>query len=75
MDLASLSRFYKNLPKGAAPPPPPAKGLLGRYRAKYLDDQNASAAPILHVMLFVGLVGYYMDYQKHLKFHKHAQHH
>ena len=35
--------FYTKLPKGPAPASKPS-GLLGRYKARYFDGKNASAA-------------------------------
>ncbi|KAJ1656904.1 ATP synthase f chain, mitochondrial precursor [Dispira simplex] len=58
---------YKRMPKGNAETQAAApKGLWGRYRAKYVDGDNASFAPIVHIILVVGLFGYTNEYLGHL---------
>ncbi|KAK6512075.1 ATP synthase f chain, mitochondrial precursor [Arthrobotrys musiformis] len=41
--MARLVELYTKLPKGPAPKIE-GKGLIGRYKAKYFDGENASAA-------------------------------
>ncbi|KAF3080523.1 ATP synthase f chain, mitochondrial precursor, variant 2 [Orbilia oligospora] len=41
--MARLVELYTKLPKGPAPKIQ-GKGLIGRYKAKYFDGENASAA-------------------------------
>ncbi|EGX53885.1 ATP synthase f chain, mitochondrial precursor [Orbilia oligospora] len=71
--MARLVELYTKLPKGPAPKIQ-GKGLIGRYKAKYFDGENASAAPLLHI--FVGLIafGYAQNYYYHLRHHKNNAH-
>ncbi|KAI7874965.1 hypothetical protein K492DRAFT_232373 [Lichtheimia hyalospora FSU 10163] len=72
--LAQLVAFYKNLPKGAVEPAKPS-GLWGRYKARYIDGDNASVTPLLHLIFGVFVAGYSIDYHFHLKHHKNVEHH
>ncbi|KAI9311400.1 mitochondrial F1-F0 ATP synthase subunit F of fungi-domain-containing protein [Dichotomocladium elegans] len=72
--LASLVSFYKNLPKGTVEAPKPT-GLFGRYKARYIDGDNASVTPLLHLIFGVFVIGYSIDYHFHLKHHKNVEHH
>ncbi|CDH50536.1 hypothetical protein RO3G_01118 [Lichtheimia corymbifera JMRC:FSU:9682] len=72
--LAQLVAFYKNLPKGTAEPAKPS-GLWGRYKARYIDGENASVTPLLHLIFGVFVAGYTIDYHFHLKHHKNVEHH
>ncbi|KAJ7633607.1 mitochondrial F1-F0 ATP synthase subunit F of fungi-domain-containing protein [Mycena polygramma] len=67
--LAPLVAFYYKLPKGPAPTPA-FRGL----KARYFSGKNASAAPVLWLIGGLFLVGYTLDYQLHLKHHKHNAH-
>ncbi|GAA5874487.1 hypothetical protein JCM5296_001551 [Sporobolomyces johnsonii] len=62
--------FYSKLPKGAAPKKSVGLNPLARYKARYFDGENASAAPFLHIIGGLFLVGYTIDYNMHLKHHK-----
>ncbi|OZJ02748.1 hypothetical protein BZG36_03348 [Bifiguratus adelaidae] len=76
-DAARMKRvvnFYQKLPKGNAQPPQ-ARGLWGRYKARYFDGDNASRTPLIHLLLLVGGVAYAIDYNFHLKHHKNVEHH
>ncbi|KAL6860604.1 ATP synthase f chain, mitochondrial precursor [Amphichorda felina] len=64
--------FYEKLPRGAAPEIK-AKGLLGRYQAKYFG-KNASVTPIIHFLVFLIGVGYAQNYYFHLRHHKNNAH-
>ncbi|KAL3426039.1 mitochondrial f1f0 atp synthase subunit f [Phlyctema vagabunda] len=65
--------FYEKLPRGAAPEIK-AKGLAGRYRARYFSGENASGAPIVHVVAGVLIIGYAQNYYFHLRHHKNNAH-
>ncbi|RKP37008.1 mitochondrial F1-F0 ATP synthase subunit F of fungi-domain-containing protein, partial [Dimargaris cristalligena] len=56
---------YQRFPKGPAPTPAPS-GLWGRYRAKYVDGKNSSIAPLVHMLVVIGLFGYTNEYLGHL---------
>jgi len=76
-DAARMSRvvdFYKRIPKGPASFPKP-RGLVDRYKARYFDGDNASATPLIHVLLLIGGISYAIDYHFHLKHHKNVEHH
>ncbi|CAM0136885.1 ATP synthase f chain, mitochondrial precursor [Umbelopsis sp. WA50703] len=72
--MGELVSFYKNLPKGQATPVKPS-GLIGRYKAKYFDGENASATPVVHAIFLIGGISYAIDYHFHLKHHKNVEHH
>ncbi|CEI95039.1 hypothetical protein RMCBS344292_09240 [Rhizopus microsporus] len=69
---ASITRL--TLPKGAVEAPKPS-GPWGRYKARYIDGDNASVTPLLHLIFGVFVVGYTIDYHFHLKHHKNVEHH
>ncbi|CAO3600694.1 unnamed protein product [Absidia cylindrospora] len=48
--MTELVSFYKNLPKGAANVAKPS-GPWGRYKARYIDGDNASITPFLHSLV------------------------
>ncbi|BGP18217.1 hypothetical protein JCM10213_007844 [Rhodosporidiobolus nylandii] len=62
--------FYSALPKGPAPQKKVGLSPFARYKARYFDGENASAAPFLHVIGGMFLIGYTIDYNMHLKHHK-----
>ncbi|GAA5872758.1 hypothetical protein JCM8547_006334 [Rhodosporidiobolus lusitaniae] len=62
--------FYSALPKGAAPAKKVGVSPFAQYKARYFDGPNASAAPFLHAIVGLFLVGYTIDYNMHLKHHK-----
>ncbi|KAJ1916113.1 ATP synthase f chain, mitochondrial precursor [Tieghemiomyces parasiticus] len=68
-DAAHMERVvgvYQRMPKGPAVTEAP-KGLVGRYRAKYVDGENSSIAPLFHVIAIIGLFGYTNEYLGHLR--------
>ncbi|AAS51429.2 ACR203Wp [Eremothecium gossypii ATCC 10895] len=67
--IANVVELYKALPQGPAPVRQ-ATGMIGKYRAKYFDGDNASGKPIVHFAIFVLCLGYSMDYYFHLRHHK-----
>ncbi|RFU26859.1 hypothetical protein B7463_g9477, partial [Scytalidium lignicola] len=74
-DAARMQRvvsFYEKLPRGAAPEVK-AKGLMGRYQARYFG-KNSSVAPIIHVIGVLVLLGYAQNYYFHLRHHKNNAH-
>ncbi|KAL5349248.1 ATP synthase f chain, mitochondrial precursor [Pseudogymnoascus australis] len=74
-DAARMQRvvsFYEKLPRGAAPEAK-AKGIWGRYQAKYFG-KNPSGAPIVHVIIAVIAIGYAQNYYFHLRHHKNNAH-
>ncbi|ELR09183.1 F-type H+transporting ATPase subunit F [Pseudogymnoascus destructans 20631-21] len=74
-DAARMQRvvsFYEKLPRGAAPEVK-AKGIWGRYQAKYFG-KNPSGAPIVHVIIAVIAIGYAQNYYFHLRHHKNNAH-
>ncbi|KAE9371812.1 mitochondrial F1F0 ATP synthase-like protein subunit F [Stipitochalara longipes BDJ] len=74
-DAARMQRvvsFYEKLPRGAAPEVK-AKGLLGRYQARYFG-KNPSGAPIIHAIVFLVGIGYAQNYYFHLRHHKNNAH-
>ncbi|KFX93785.1 hypothetical protein V495_03724 [Pseudogymnoascus sp. VKM F-4514 (FW-929)] len=74
-DAARMQRvvsFYEKLPRGAAPEVK-AKGIWGRYQAKYFG-KNPSGAPIVHVIVAVIAIGYAQNYYFHLRHHKNNAH-
>ncbi|KAI7898067.1 mitochondrial F1-F0 ATP synthase subunit F of fungi-domain-containing protein [Cokeromyces recurvatus] len=72
--IGQLVNFYKKLPKGNMEAPKPS-GPWGRYKARYIDGENASVTPLLHLIFGVFVIGYTIDYQFHLKHHKNVEHH
>ncbi|SAL96540.1 hypothetical protein [Absidia glauca] len=72
--MTQLVSFYKNLPKGAAAVSKPS-GPWGRYKARYIDGDNASITPFLHLLGLIFVTGYSIDYHFHLKHHKNVEHH
>ncbi|RUS17146.1 mitochondrial F1-F0 ATP synthase subunit F of fungi-domain-containing protein, partial [Endogone sp. FLAS-F59071] len=72
--LRNMVDLYKRLPKGAAERPRP-RGLIGRYKARYFDGENASPAPLIHAIIGVIGISYAIDYHFHLKHHKSVEHH
>ncbi|KAJ8292724.1 Importin-13 [Rhodotorula toruloides] len=68
--MAKVVEFYSALPKGPAPKKRVGASPLARYKARYFDGPNASAAPFLHVIGGLFLLGYTIDYNMHLKHHK-----
>ncbi|KAI9262183.1 mitochondrial F1-F0 ATP synthase subunit F of fungi-domain-containing protein [Phascolomyces articulosus] len=72
--IGQLVNFYKQLPKGTVEAPKPS-GLFGRYKAKYIDGDNASVTPLIHLIFGVFVAGYTIDYHFHLKHHKNVEHH
>ncbi|KAL6719133.1 ATP synthase f chain, mitochondrial precursor [Lecanora helva] len=67
-DAARMQRvvsFYEKLPRGPAAEAQ-AKGLLGRYQARYFG-KNPSSAPIIHVIGFLLILGYGNNYYFHLR--------
>jgi F-type H+-transporting ATPase subunit f len=66
--LAPLVNFYSKLPKG--PSPSTTRGIKGRF----FNGKNASAKPLLATILVILGLGYTIDYQMHLKHHKHHAH-
>ncbi|KAK9469187.1 ATP synthase subunit F, mitochondrial [Lipomyces arxii] len=69
--LTSVVGFYKGLPRGPAPAIV-RRGPLGKYAARYFDGDNASGVPLVHLIFVVWLISYTLDYQLHLKHHKHS---
>ncbi|WFD36553.1 ATP synthase f chain, mitochondrial precursor [Malassezia cuniculi] len=65
----AVVNFYKSLPKG----PAPEKRAVG-IKAKYFDGKNASGKPILATIGALLLIGYTIEYNGHLKYHKNAHH-
>ncbi|KAL7341433.1 mitochondrial F1-F0 ATP synthase subunit F of fungi-domain-containing protein [Rhodotorula toruloides] len=72
--MAKVVEFYSALPKGPAPKKRVGASPLARYKARYFDGPNASAAPFLHVIGGLFLLGYTIDYNMHLKHHKNNHH-
>ncbi|PRQ71825.1 Mitochondrial F1-F0 ATP synthase subunit F of fungi-domain containing protein, partial [Rhodotorula toruloides] len=68
--MAKVVEFYSALPKGPAPKKRVGASPFARYKARYFDGPNASAAPFLHVIGGLFLLGYTIDYNMHLKHHK-----
>ncbi|AMD21255.1 HEL025Wp [Eremothecium sinecaudum] len=67
--IANVVEFYKTLPTGPAPARKPSN-LFAKYRTKYFEGDNASAKPLVHVVLLILGIGYTMEYNFHLKHHK-----
>ncbi|KAI8637964.1 mitochondrial F1-F0 ATP synthase subunit F of fungi-domain-containing protein [Parasitella parasitica] len=72
--ISQLVSFYKKLPKGTAEAPKPS-GPWGHYKARYIDGDNASVTPLIHLIFGVFAIGYTIDYHFHLKHHKNVEHH
>ncbi|RIB15329.1 hypothetical protein C2G38_1971837 [Gigaspora rosea] len=73
--FAQLCDLYSKLPKGPLVEsiPPTMPRLFGRYWYRYI--RTSSPAPLLHIILGVGLMSYAIDYELHLKHHKNRPHH
>ncbi|GJN92858.1 hypothetical protein Rhopal_005898-T1 [Rhodotorula paludigena] len=71
---AKIVQFYSALPKGPAPKKQVGLSPFAQYKARYFDGENASAAPFLHAIVGLFLVGYTIDYNMHLKHHKNNHH-
>ncbi|KAI0345539.1 hypothetical protein BDW22DRAFT_1426218 [Trametopsis cervina] len=67
--IAPLVGFYSRLPKGHAPTP-----ALRGIKERFFNGKNASGAPIVWVMGGLFALGYFIDYQTHLKHHKNHAH-
>ncbi|KAI5896113.1 uncharacterized protein SCHCODRAFT_02614072 [Schizophyllum commune H4-8] len=65
--LRPLVAFYSKLPKGEATA---ASGGL----KKYFVGRNATAKPLLALIVGLWTIGYTIDYQMHLKHHKNHPH-
>jgi hypothetical protein len=53
------------LPKGTVEAAKPS-GPWGRYKARYIDGENASVTPLIHLIFGVFAIGYTIDYHFHL---------
>ncbi|GMM37852.1 F1F0 ATP synthase subunit F [Saccharomycopsis crataegensis] len=62
--MNNVVAFYKALPQGKAAEIQP-RGVIGRYRAKYFDGDNASGKPIFHLALTILIGGYSLEYYFH----------
>jgi F-type H+-transporting ATPase subunit f len=49
--------MYARMPKGPTPKTE-AKGFWARYRAKYMEGDNASFTPVIHLYIAMVLFGY-----------------
>ncbi|QLG72080.1 hypothetical protein HG535_0C04340 [Zygotorulaspora mrakii] len=67
--IANVVQFYKSLPQGPAAQIKPS-GVIGRYKAKYFDGNNASGKPLWHLAVSILLMGYSLEYYFHLRHHK-----
>ncbi|MCJ1345093.1 ATP synthase f chain, mitochondrial precursor [Peltigera leucophlebia] len=65
--------FYAKLPRGPAPKFQP-KGILQRYANRYFYGENASKAPIVHLIAIFTVFGYAQHYYFHIRHHKHNAH-
>ncbi|KAI8321790.1 hypothetical protein GQ54DRAFT_261195 [Martensiomyces pterosporus] len=74
-DVGKVVSFYRGLPKGNAEAKAVRGGPLSRYYARYFSGENASGAPIIHVIGVLLVGGYSIHYFMHLKHHKSAEHH
>merc|ERR1712072_1422352 len=70
--MTTVVDFYSKLPKGAAPKQG-SFNPISAYRQKYFEG-DASGAPIVHLIGALFLLGYTIDYQRHLKHHKNNVH-
>ncbi|TFK48827.1 hypothetical protein OE88DRAFT_1737592 [Heliocybe sulcata] len=67
--LAPLVQFYSKLPKGPAPPP-----SAFSIKERYFNGKNASGKPVLALIFGLFGIGYTIDYNMHLKYHKNHAH-
>ncbi|KAJ1882072.1 ATP synthase f chain, mitochondrial precursor [Coemansia sp. RSA 1722] len=74
-DVSKVVSLYRNLPKGQAEAKVARGGPLSRYYSRYFEGENASGAPIIHVIGALLVGGYSAHYYMHLKHHKHAENH
>ncbi|KAH9815880.1 mitochondrial F1-F0 ATP synthase subunit F of fungi-domain-containing protein [Melampsora americana] len=76
--MKRVVEFYSKLPKGSIDKSASTSSVglnpFNRYKAKYIDGENASATPLVHAILGLFLVGYTIEYNMHLKFHKNNHH-
>ncbi|OLL23062.1 ATP synthase subunit f, mitochondrial [Neolecta irregularis DAH-3] len=72
--MARIVDFYSKLPRGPKQDVQ-SLGLIGRYKQKYFDGDNASGVPLLHLIGSLLVIGYSMQYYFHLRHHKNHQHH
>ncbi|CCE91834.1 F1F0 ATP synthase subunit f TDEL_0D02500 [Torulaspora delbrueckii] len=72
--IGNVVQFYKSLPQGEAAAVKPS-GVIGRYKAKYFDGDNASGKPLWHLALGILVMGYSMEYFFHLRHHKNGAEH
>lgn len=56
---------FQTLPKGTVEASKPS-GPWGHYKARYIDGENASVTPLLHLIFGVFAIGYTIDYHFHL---------
>ncbi|KAJ2399179.1 ATP synthase f chain, mitochondrial precursor [Coemansia sp. RSA 2559] len=74
-EVNKVVSFYRNLPKGQVEAKTVGGGPLSRYSARYIEGDNASPLPILHVIGALLVGGYSIHYVMHLKHHKRAENH
>lgn len=72
--IANVVAFYRSLPQGPAAAIKPS-GVIGRYKAKYFDGDNATGKPLWHLALSILVMGYSMEYFFHLRHHKEGAEH
>ncbi|KAH8915385.1 ATP synthase subunit F [Atractiella rhizophila] len=69
--MTNVVSFYSRLPKGPAPKVTSANPIT-RYRQRYFE--GGSAAPVVHILFWVAVMGYTFHYNMHLKHHKNNAH-
>ncbi|KAJ2788226.1 ATP synthase f chain, mitochondrial precursor [Coemansia interrupta] len=74
-EVSKVVSLYRNLPKGQAEAKVARGGPLSRYYSRYIEGDNASGAPIVHVIGALLVGGYSIHYYMHLQHHKHAENH
>lgn len=71
--MGNVVAFYKALPQGKAQEIQP-RGLIGRYKAKYFDGDNATGKPIFHLAVSILFGGYALEYYFHHAGGHHEEH-
>ncbi|KAI8056834.1 mitochondrial F1-F0 ATP synthase subunit F of fungi-domain-containing protein [Syncephalis plumigaleata] len=74
-NMAELNRFYARIPKGPAAPEEQGGGLIARYKRKHFSPKGMSLKPLVHIIVAVFGINYFISYQTHLKHHKNVEHH
>jgi hypothetical protein len=66
VNMAELNRFYARIPKGPAAAEAQGGGLIARYKRKHYNTSGQSIKPLVHIILGIFAINYYISYETHL---------